>query len=335
MRGVFSGLLVVCLAAGVARAEEVRLPPTSTPESAAPDASPAVTPAPERGELASRPERYSGVFAGPGGPFLVVNEALLGLAAGAVVARATQSDPNRAFLSVVGGATVLAGLGFTYSHFVPVGRKTAVLGAFASVAGFLMGAGINAYARIPDGLEQGLVVVGTGQAALAAILLSTLGQADISGGDMGVVITGGTWGLLLSLMAVGAFTPAGVTPDFRPVLFMPAMGMALGGVVAALTEVKGNRIPALAILPMAVGVSLYGLGALMNAPQAGATVGMAATAGTLALMLLLGPSPLEEPSRVADADDRDAPHIVALPMALPAGTRGQDVALGGGVALAF
>ncbi len=207
------------------------------------------------------PKRTSALSAGPGGPLLILNETLIGAIGGGIIA--APGGRQQTFGGVVLGGLVLGGAGAVYQYYVPVGQNVALMSTIAAGTGILAGLGIGSYANITDASLTGLLVLGTSQLGALASYALGYGIEDFSAGDFGLTVLSGAYATLFSLLAVQAFTASGTDLDLRPLLFAPAGGLIVGGLLASAFDLAPGRLLKMTGIPMLTGLILYYSGVLV------------------------------------------------------------------------
>ncbi|MDX2015365.1 MAG: hypothetical protein SFW67_34555 [Myxococcaceae bacterium] len=302
------GALLLVLVALDASAQVVR-PMGETPGDPGPAA--ATTPeAPVNATpLAPRAGRFSRLSAGRGGPLFAFAEILDGLVVGALIGTgvtAAQSTspfaaPQGAYLGALIGGVGLGGLAAVLQYFQPIGLLSAGAAALGLGVGALAGLGASVLLAervpgLPSVLPGVLALVGSQIGALVPLaLLWTVD--DLSAGDLALLGSGALYGLALTVLASVAVT-GGLSAG--PALLAPAIGTAIGGLVAALTELPLGAVLRFTGLPLGVGLAVFYVGAVFfGAAQLAAVsalVGIGLTAGITALV-----SAATEPPRPRDA----------------------------------
>jgi hypothetical protein len=312
-------------------------PPLPPPPPTAPAPEPATGPAEPAGERAVRYSRFS---AGPGGPLLAFTEVISGLVSGGVLGDTYDdergSDRGRgssAYTGAMIGGLTLGTIATLYQYFVPVERNESFLVSGAAATGFIAGL---ALAASSDMSPRGRVLLSfaTTQAGVASVLALTYGGGDVSTGDAALV----------GMTALYAFTLTGLTQilvdrssggdtSYVPTFVAPAVGMALGGLLAIPLELDASRVVKLTLLPIGVGLTMFWLGATL---ADGATVPLTAMAGivtSFALTLLLTSDPGVPTEK--DGLRRAGLQAVPVPVVMAAGRDNSSLAAGPGLLMRF
>lgn len=332
MSRVLVGLLLI---GGVAQAQNAR-PMGETPGDPAP-----VVPLKEE-PRSSAPSvadvtRFSRWSAGRGGPVFAFSQIVDGLVVGGLLGTSLSAPstnpfavPEGAYLGALVGGVSLGGLGVLLQYFQPIGLVAAGATALGLGVGALAGLGIaSALASFVPGLPPvlpGLLAL-VGSQVGGLVPLALLWRAnDLDPSDLAMLGAGA-----LNAFALTAFLNVALG---RPVLasallLAPALGMAVGGLVAALTQVPLSTVVRAGALPLSVGLALFYLGGVVfQAPQLAAIAalgGMAVTVGVVALVSFAqGPATQPEPISVV-------PTIVVVPPA----PRAEQLLLGPGVVATF
>jgi hypothetical protein len=124
------------------------------------------------------------------------------------------------------------------------------------------------------------------------------------------------------------------TFNFNPVLLSPAVGMALGGLLALPLELTSREVLQAGGLPLAVGVTVLWLGLpLADGPTVAKAVliGMGATFVLSTLSVALSSD--EEPQ--GGSAHASSVQALPVPVVLPAGGRNDALAVGPGLQLIF
>lgn len=265
------------------------------------DPGPAAAPAPEAPvngtPVAARAGRFSRFSAGRGGPLFAFAEILDGLVVGALigtgvtVSRSSSpfAAPQGAYLGALIGGVGVGGLAVILQYFQPIGLLSAGATALGLGVGALAGLGaalllFEAVPGLPAVLPGVLALVGSQIGALVPLaLLWTVD--DLSAGDLALLGSGALYGLALTVLASVALT-GGLSA--APALLAPAVGVAVGGLVAALTELSAGTVLRFTGLPLGVGLTVFYVGAaIFGASQLAAVsalLGIGLTAGVTALV---------------------------------------------------
>ncbi|MBN1207207.1 MAG: hypothetical protein JXB05_20145 [Myxococcaceae bacterium] len=318
-------------------------PPSTPPPPRAATAAPA-QPAPPRAvgpaePARSRALRYSRYSAGAGGPVLALAEGMIGIATGAMLGSAfdiasSQEDSDGYTGAIIGGLT-LGTAATIYQYFVPIGRREGLLAAGAATAG-LMASLTLANSRDLSDQDSSMLAFGATQAGVAAVLLLTAGGGDVSAGDAGLI--GAT--SLYSFIIVGLveYIHAKQTQqhyNYVPLLLAPAVGMALGGLIAIPAEMSSTGVFELTAYPLGTGLLALLLGSRLadNVLVAKAMLGtIAGTFAIVGMVNLLSGAPVEAPQASASAESFEA---MPVPVVMTAGRNHDSLAAGPGLFVRF
>ncbi|MDY7226210.1 hypothetical protein [Hyalangium rubrum] len=305
------------------------LPPAATPP-------PAIGPAESTGERAVRYSRFS---AGPGGPLLAFTQVISGIVSGAMIG-STYNDENsdegrnHGYTGAMLGGLTLGTIGTLYQYAVPVERNESFLVAGAATTGFIAGIGL---ANSDDASDRarGWMGLAATQVGIVSVLAITQGGGDVSNGDAALVGMTSLYAFTLTLLTQSIMEESGSgDTDFTPTLLAPAIGMALGGLLALPLELEASRVVKLTLLPLGVGLGMLWLG---SALADGTTVPLTAIAGiatTFALTVLLTsdpgvPTEKDSPRRVSSVQ------AMPVPVVMAAGRDNSSLAAGPGLFMRF
>jgi hypothetical protein len=281
-------LLGVLLCGALAQAQVAR-PLGETPL----DPGPAPRTLPEAAAPVSAGSRHSAFSAGPGGPLFAFSLGLDGAVLGSLVGFSllTRGDalaPVGALsLGGVAGAALLGGLGVLIQYVQPIGLFAAGATGLGLGVGALAGAGVG---RLLDGaglprFVTPLLAVG-GSLVGGLIPLALLwGADDLQPGALAV----------LGAFSLGAFAAAGfvnlavgAAVSAPALLLAPAAGMAVGGLVAALSTPRVAPVLRFTLVPLGAALALcFGSMALGASPQVAGVVGLSAAAVGLGVTALV------------------------------------------------
>lgn len=257
------------------------------------------------------PERYSLLFAGPGGPFLAGGE----LVAGSLIGLTLSGSNSQNLLPSLGSAVLFGVLGLAYQWNHPLNRATGLLSVWGMACGVLAAApALWLISSSYPGWMYVVFAIGV-HAGTAAALLPTLDRPNLSWTDAGLGVLGSFYGFLVGVMLSQA----------SPEAFLgPLIGLAAGGLVARLVDVSPGGL-----LALIIGTPVAGMAAMMIAARSGnveliAPSGIAVIALSLGLLVVF----LEEPTAPSELSlDRltAAPFATLDPMGRP---RGGGLAVG-------
>jgi hypothetical protein len=299
-------VLLACLAVGTTALAQGAPPPPAPmepppPVMVAPEPVPAPTTAPaplaapasatphlklQEPELKA-PTRFSRFSRGPGGPLLVFTGLLTGVATGITFNQGLGGSAQDNFAAGVLGAVLVGGAAAMFQYYAYTSIYGTMLDALAAISGYAFGFGIDLVTST-RGNSALLIPAVAANLALVASSLAHL-NVDVSGDDALVVASGAAFATWFAILGTGLVAATNQHTDGSAILLAPALGMALGGGVAALTHVPAARMFKLLLLPIGVGASLLEVGILAGSsgrPLTWAIAG-AGTVGTFALTALL------------------------------------------------
>jgi hypothetical protein len=300
--------LLLCLVATVASAQQPDAPtaqpsepppPPLTPATAGeptppPPAPTATGPAESAGERAVRYSRFS---AGPGGPLLAFTEVISGIVSGAMLGHSYDAENpdddrgNNAYTGAVVGGLLLGTASTLYQYYTPVERNEAFLVSGAAAAGFVAGLVIGLDTDMSD-RDTAWLTFGTTQLGVLSVLAATYGGGDVSTGDAALVGMVSLYALTLTALTERIIDESGSGDlSYIPTFVAPALGMALGGLLATQLDIDPGRVVKLTLVPIGVGLSMLWLGSIL---ADGTTVPLTALAGVVtsfALTYLLTSDP--------------------------------------------
>lgn len=343
------GLLSV---SGVARAQtspsvapDSQWEQPSAPPPTPPPPPPSVSPRAYDGPAESPSERawrYSRFSSGQGGLLLIFTELISGLTTGGLYGNSLDTT-NGTYLGAVIGGLTLGTAAAIYQYYVPVERNESLLAAGGAALGFLAGFGA-AYEQGATPQQRALTSLLTTQLGIVAVMAATYGPGDVSEGDAGLV----------GMTALYAFVVTGLTQaavhlsnkdstlNLTPTFIAPAIGMALGGLLAIPFELAPRRVFRLTVVPLAVGAVMLGAGALLANGPAVPLSALGGVAATFVITLLATandqPTPYP-PSRVGRRDWRsvgsNTVQAIPVPVVMRSGVRGESLTAGPGMLLRF
>jgi len=333
-----AGVLLLLLLGGAAQAQIIHpmgetpgdLGPTA-PASKAPDVTPERPPS-----LAGR-ERFSRFSAGRGGALFAFSQIVDGLVVGGLLgaglsgqSAAPLAIPQGAYLGALTGGVGLGVLGVVLQYFQPIGLVAAGATALGLAVGAMAGLGLAAWLQPAVGspLLPGLLAL-VGSQVGALVPLALLWRVDdLDPADLALMGAGA-----LNAFALAAlFNVALHRPLVAPALLLaPAIGMAVTGLLAAVSQIPLTSVVRYGAIPLAIGLSLFYLGgAVFQAPQLAALVamgGMVATVGVTALVSLATPDEAPPAARRLTV----SPFLAVV----PASPRSGGLVVGPGLAAVF
>ncbi|HYI01528.1 hypothetical protein [Hyalangium sp.] len=338
MRALLLLTSLLSTVAGASQLERTAAQTEPPPPASSPDEPEWAKPPPGTGPAESagaRAQRYSRFSAGPAGPSIAVAEVLLGVAGGAILGNAFDTDGKTNHLytgAMLGGLTLGTG-GILYQYFFPVQRRESLLATTAALAGL---AGGIAYANNQGLNDQGRATLAliTSQAGMFTSLLLTSGGQDLSGADYWLISMTAVYATLFASLIEfihDAENPGGY--NFAPMLMAPAIGMALGGLLAIPIEMNGVGIAILSSAPIVVSGMAFGMAAALsgNATTGKAgliTLSASFVASAMAIAFTYTPPPQERAFA-------STVQIAPVPVVLAAGRGNTGLAAGPGLWIQF
>ncbi len=260
------GLLLV---GGVANAQVVR-PMGETPGDLGPSTPTTEEPRAVAPTVAGG-ERFSRFSAGRGGPLFAFSQVVDGLVVGGLIGAALSTPstgplavPSGAYLGALAGGVGLGAVGVLLQYFQPIGLVAAGAAALGLGVGLLGGlglaSGLSAFIPgLPAVLPGLLALVGSQVGALVPLALLWSAD-DLDPSDLAMLGAGALDAFALTAL----FNVALGRPLLESALLVaPAIGMAVGGLVAALTRVPLSKVVRYGALPVGVGLSLFYLGGVV------------------------------------------------------------------------
>jgi hypothetical protein len=333
-------ILLLCLTATVAGARQ----PGSFPAQAEPGAPaepgmpdwarppPSQGPAQSAGERAARYSRFS---AGPGGPAIVVAEVLLGLGTGAMLGASYDTDGrnSNAYSAAMISGLALGTAGTLYQYFVPVKRAESVMATTASLVGMMGAIGVANDNGMSD-RDRAILAMVASQAGLYATLLLTAGGEDVSGSDVGLMTVTTSYAFMFtSLIEFISHSETGRGYNFTPVLLAPAVGMALGGLLAIPLELSAGRLLFISLIPLIPTSMAVALAAPLSNNETTGRVVLTTLTASFVLTSLLAVFTYEPPAK--ERASASSVEIAPMPVVLAAGRDNRSVAAGPGLFVRF
>ena len=342
-------------ASGIARAQtspsvapDSQWEQPTTPPPSQPPPPPAVSPRAYEGPTESPSERawrYSRFSSGQGGVLLIFTELLSGLTTGGLYGNSLDTT-NGTYLGAVIGGLTLGTAAAIYQYYVPVERNESLLAAGGAAMGFLAGFGA-AYEQGATPQQRAIAAMLTTQVGIIAVMAATYGPGDVSEGDAGLVGMTALYAFVLTGLTQAAVklsnkdSPVNLTPT----LIAPALGMALGGLLAIPFELSARRVFRLTVVPLAVGAVLLGAGALLASGPAVPLAALGGVAATFVITLLATandqplPYPPSRPERrwrsISSSGSSGGVQAVPVPVLMRSGARGESYTAGPGMMLRF
>lgn len=265
------------------------------------------------------PKRFSSFSAGRGGPLFAFSQIVDGMVVGGMmgVGISGMTEPlalsQGAYLGAIAGGVGLGGLAVLLQYFQPIGLVAAGAATLGIAVGALAGLGTAsllsaAIPGLPLILPGLLALVGSQVGALVPLALLWSAE-DLDAADLALMGAGSLHAVLLT----GLFTFAvGRELSAPAMLLAPAAGMAISGLVAALTRFSAGAVllhatPALGLGLLAFFVTAAATGSLQGGGIAGLGA-MAVSVGVTALVAAATGAPPEPSSTVT-------PSVLVLPPA--------------------
>jgi hypothetical protein len=281
--------------------------------------------------------RYSRYSAGAGGSTLVVTEGLYGLITGAMLGSSfnISSDPQDGdgYTGAVIGGLGLGTAAILYQYFVPVGRREGLLVGGAATTALIASLAIaNSENMSPK--DRALLTFTSTQASIIAALLFTAGGEDVSAGDAGLVGATSLYGFLITGLV--EYIHAKQTRqgfNYVPLLLAPAIGMAVGGLLAVPLELPSSVLFELTLFPLATGSMALLLGSRLADGVTVAKTVLVTMGGTffvVGLINVLSADSLESPSPSASTFQ-----AMPIPVVMSAGRGNEGLAVGPGLFMRF
>ncbi|MBL8918422.1 MAG: hypothetical protein JNJ54_06145 [Myxococcaceae bacterium] len=328
MTAKLGSLVVLLLLLSSGASAQIVRPMGETPGELGPAAPDRTEPQPPTAAQGPR-SRFSLLSAGRGGPLFAFSQIVDGLVVGAAIGASITSSPSSplalslgAYLGALAGGVGLGGLGVLLQYFQPIGLVAAGAATLGLGVGALSGLGV---ALLLEGFVSGLPAVLPGVLALAGsqigalVPLALLWTAeDLDPSELAMMAAASLW----LTAAVGLVNLSIGRPLVAPALLIaPAVGMAAGGLVAALTRVSSGEVFRYTALPLGVGAATFFIGGLLGgSPQIAAIASLSMIALTVLTTGL-----------VSFATTAPAPaEVTLLPTisVLPAGRASEGVAVG-------
>lgn len=293
---------------------------------------PTATTPEKQGASTTNGARFSAFSAGRGGALFAFSEGVDGILLGGVIGAAITSGwrgplatAQGVYLGALAGGVTLGALGSLLQYVQPIGLVAAGATSLGLLVGALAGFGV---ASLLSGLQGSaaapglLALVGSQVGGLVPLALLWTAE-DLDPNDLAMmgaaalsafVLTG-----LINLATRRPLVPAAL-------LLAPAVGMAIGGLIAAVTTVPVATIFRYAGLPLGVGLALFALvSGVFESVQLGAAVALGGAAITLGITALVSfaTTPVQ-PQSVSLV-----PTVVVLP------GRGSELSVGPGAVVTF
>ncbi|WP_257462087.1 hypothetical protein [Archangium lipolyticum] len=323
-----------------ANVSEPAPPPPPAPAAQPPAPPPVTTESQGPAETPSeRAMRYSRFSSGSGGMMLVFTEILSGLVTGGLIGNSLESR-NGTYVGAVLGGLSLGTAAALYQYYVPVERTESLLAVSGAALGFIAGFGYGTEHGLSK-RDRALTTLLTTQLGIIGVLAATAGPGDVSEGDASLVGMTAIYafvltGLVQSTIALGH--EGEEDTDLSPTLVAPALGMALGGLLAVPFEISPERAFKLTALPLGVGAVLLLAGTVLAEGPAVPLSAMGGIAATFVITLLATQEPPADAAPTMyqqRSRQSDAVQVMPVPVVMSAGRRGESLGAGPGVLLRF
>lgn len=321
-------LAVVLLFSGVAAAQIVR-PMGETPGDLGPSGP---TPTEATAALPSQTprSRFSLFSAGRGGPLFAFSQIVDGLVIGAVIGASITAQPTSplalpqgAYLGALAGGVGLGGLGVLLQYFQPIGLVASGAATLGLGVGGLAGLGVamllsSFVSGLPEVLPGVLALAGSQVGALVPLALLWTAD-DLDPSELAMMSASALWATVLTALVN---LSAGKPLSAPAMLIAPAVGMAAGGLIAALTTISTGEVFRYTALPLGVGAATFFLVGLLGAAPQAAALSSISTIAVTVLATGLVSFATTVPRRP------DGLALVPTVTVLPAGRRSEGLALG-------
>jgi hypothetical protein len=262
---------------------------------------------------------------------------MMGIVTGAMLGSAFDiaSDARNSdgYTGAIMGGLTLGTAATIYQYFVPVGRRESLLAAGAGTAG-LMASLTIANSRDLSDKDRAALVFASSQAGIIGVLLATAGGGDVSSGDAGLVGATSLYGFVLTgLIEFIHAQETGQLYNFVPLLLSPAVGMAVGGLLALPLELSSSSAFELTMYPLGTGALALLIGSRLADEVVVAKTVLGTVAGTFLVVALingLSGSVTEPPQKSASTFQ-----AIPVPVVMTAGRGNDSLAAGPGLFLRF
>lgn len=297
-------------------------PPAAAVAPAAPPPAPApvvaVGPSESAGDRAVRHSQYA---AGPGGPFFAFTEVVTGMVSGGYLG-SKLSGRDGAFLGTLVGGFGLGTAALIYQYYNPIGLMESFLSAGGAFSGFIAGGAIANYAGMTERGRALTMLLGS-QVGVAGVLLATMGDGDVSSGDGALVGMSALYALVTAGLIEWQIDASGSRASINPVALAPAVGMAVGGLLAYGLELSATRVFKLTVIPLGVGLLVGYLSLLADSEEIRPASTLISIAAALALTAVFTSDP--PPGTPIRAERRSQSEVKATPTPVVMRTgRGQN-----------
>jgi hypothetical protein len=281
--------------------------------------------------------RYSRYSAGAGGSTLVLTAGLYGIVTGAMLGSAfnVSSDPQDGdgYTGAMIGGLGLGTAAILYQYFVPVGRREGLLvGGAATTA---LGASLAiANSENMNAQDRALLTFTATQVSMIGTLLLTAGGEDVSSGDTGLVGATSLYGMIITGLV--EYIHAKQTRqgyNFVPLLVAPAVGMAVGGLLALPLELSSQMIFEMTTFPLATGSVALLIGSRFADGVTVAKTVLVTMGGTFFLVGLI--NVLSANSAEPTSSSASTFQAIPVPVVMSAGRGNEGIAAGPGLFMRF
>jgi hypothetical protein len=268
---------------------------------------------------------------------LALTEGMVGTVTGAMLGSAFDiaSDARNSdgYTGAILGGLTLGTAAILYQYFVPVGRREGTLIAGAATAG-LMASLTVANSRGLSDKDRAMLTFASTQASILSVLLLTAGGGDVSAGDSALVGSMSLYGFVVAgLIEYIHAHQTGQLYNYVPVLLAPAIGMALGGLLAIPLELSSSDAFDLTLYPLGAGLTALLLGVKLADEVIVAKTVLGTVAGTffiVSLAHLIAGGTEESPEQSASTFQ-----ALPIPVVMTAGRGNDSLAAGPGLFLRF
>ena len=284
--------------------------------------------------------RYSRYSAGAGGPTLALTEGMVGVVTGAMLGSAfdlaSDARDSDGYTGAILGGLTLGTAATIYQYFIPVGRRESLLAAGAATTGLMASLTIANSRDLSDRDRAALTFAAT-QAGVAGVLLATAGGEAVSAGDTGLVGATSLYGFVLTGLIESLHArETDQSYNFVPVLLAPAVGMAIGGLLAIPIEMSSSSAFELTMYPLGTGLVALLIGARLADDVVVAKTVLGTVAGTFFLVALingLSGGVIEPPKK--SASNTSTFQAMPMPVVMTAGRGNDSLAAGPGLFVRF
>ncbi|WNG32751.1 hypothetical protein F0U61_03330 [Archangium violaceum] len=305
-------------------------PPPPPPEAQGPDET-----------AAERAARYSRFSSGSGGMLLVFTELISGVVTGGILGNTFETE-NGDYVGAVLGGLALGTAAAVYQYYVPVERNESLLAASGAALGFLAGFGYGTEQDLSR-RDRAVTALLATQAGIIGVLAATAGPGDVSDGDASIVGMGALYAFVFTALTQSTLALANEGDEdtnLTPTLVAPALGMALGGILAVPFELSAQRAFKLTVLPLGVGAALLLAGTALADGPAVPLSAMGGVAATFVITLLATaeppvPYPPARTGSTLRSEKSEAVKAMPVPVLMRTGRRSESLTAGPGFLMRF